>query len=155
MKGAYIHDTKKEDILYLVDHLRVKTAFVTLLEKSGSPAFFHFRFVILKKIISLLTIGYWIYQDSVSKYLLNIFAALFYFFLQIYEPWYFWRFERGQPFLAKNTEIFVYNFFLNKGILIFFFKFKTRILLCSFSHVIEHSRTNSYFSTKIQSLESK
>ena len=58
MKGAYIYDTKKEDILYLVDHLRVKTAFVTLLEKSGGQAFFHFRFVILKKIKSLLTIGY-------------------------------------------------------------------------------------------------
>ena len=123
------------------------TAFVTLQEKNGRQAFFHLRLLILKKILFVSVIGVWIYQGSVSKYFLNIFLALLYFFVQVYRPWYFWRFEKTQPFLAKNTDIFVSNFFFYKGILKNVW-FKARIPFCSFSHKLNILGSIVFFKKK-------
>ena len=124
MNGAHFRGKTKKNWWEFVALLRVLTAFVTLQEKNGRQAFFHLRLLILKKIFFVSVIGVRIYQGSVSKYFLNIFLALLYFFVQVYRPWYFWRFEKTQPFLAKNTYIFVSNFFFYKGILNIVFDLK-------------------------------
>ena len=134
MNGAHFRGKTKKNWWELVALLRVLTTFVTLQEKNGRQAFFHLRLLILKKIFFVSVIGVQIYQGSVSKYFLNIFLALLYFFVQVYRPWYFWRFEKTQPFLAKNTYIFVSNFFFLQRNFKYCFWFKAKILFCFFSH---------------------
>ena len=88
------------------------------------------------KFVICWKIGFAVLQSQTGRIFTYTLEGMRLVFVQVYRPWYFWRFERGQPFLAKNTDIFVSNFFLQRN-----FKFFLNLKLGYFSALF-HMKLN-------------